>query len=33
VDNPIADAEDLDQLAKIDETNWAEEIKAYLLYG
>ena len=33
VDNPTADAEDLDQLAKIDETNWAEEIKAYLLYG
>jgi uncharacterized protein YbbC (DUF1343 family) len=33
VDNPATTAEDLDQLAKIDESNWAAEIKTYLLYG
>jgi uncharacterized protein YbbC (DUF1343 family) len=33
VDNPATNAEDLDQLAKIDESNWATEIKTYLLYG
>ena len=33
VDNPATNAKDLDQLAKIDESNWAEEIKTYLLYG